>query len=72
MPVQQAVSDNTKCRCNAMLTPKIGRGNSSFRKPLLATLAILLGVVAIAYGSIWMYAVRSGPRVELGANSRMT
>ena len=51
-----------------MLTLKIIRGRSSFRKPFLATLAILLGVVAIAYGSIWMYAVRSGPRVELGFN----
>ena len=42
--------------------------SSSFRKPFLATLAILLGVVAIAYGSIWMYAARSVPRVELGFN----
>jgi phosphoserine phosphatase RsbU/P len=51
-----------------MLTLKIVRALSSFRKPFLATLAILLGVVAIAYGSIWMYAVRSGPQVELGFN----
>ena len=44
-------------------------GRPSFRKPLLATLATLFAVVAIAYGSLWMYAVRySGPRVELGFN----
>ena len=44
----------------------LGRG--SFREPVLATLAALLAVVAIAYGSIWMYAVRSTPQVELGFN----
>jgi len=44
---------------------------ASFRKPLLATLATLFAVVAIAYGSLWMYAVRHpGPRVELGFNIR--
>ncbi len=44
---------------------------ASFRKPLLATLAILFAVVAISYGSLWMYAVRhQGPRVELGFNNQ--
>ncbi|HVH89724.1 MAG TPA: PDZ domain-containing protein, partial [Terriglobales bacterium] len=41
---------------------------SSLQKPLLATLGTLLAVVAIAYGSIWMYAVRQRPKVELGFN----
>lgn len=42
---------------------------ASIRKPLLATLAILFAVVAVVYGSLWMYAVRyQGPRVELGFN----
>jgi len=42
----------------------------SFRKPLLASLATVFAVVAIAYGSLWMYAVRhQGPRVELGFNN---
>ncbi len=42
---------------------------ASFRKPLLATLATLFAVVAILYGSLWMYAVRhQEPRVELGFN----
>jgi len=42
----------------------------SFRKPLLAGLATLFAVVAISYGSLWMYAVRrSGPAVELGFNN---
>src|ERR1019366_5200085 len=45
------------------------QGRASFRKPFLATLATLFAVVAIVYGSLWMYAVRhpvSG--VELGFN----
>ncbi len=54
---------------SAMLTLKILREHASVRKPFLATLAILLAVVAIAYGSIWMYAVRSAPQVELGFNN---
>jgi sigma-B regulation protein RsbU (phosphoserine phosphatase) len=42
----------------------------SFRRPLLATLATVFAVVAILYGSLWMYAVRhQGPRVELGFNN---
>jgi phosphoserine phosphatase RsbU/P len=52
-----------------MPTLKMMRGRASLRKPLLAVLATLLAVVAIAYGSLWMYAVRSGPRVELGFNN---
>jgi sigma-B regulation protein RsbU (phosphoserine phosphatase) len=44
------------------------QGRRSLRKPFLATLAILLAVVAIAYGFLWMYVVRAGPRVELGFN----
>jgi phosphoserine phosphatase RsbU/P len=51
-----------------MRTLKTMLGRALFRKPVLATLATLLAVVAIAYGSIWMYAVRSAPRVELGFN----
>jgi sigma-B regulation protein RsbU (phosphoserine phosphatase) len=52
-----------------MLTTEIMGGRASFRKPLLATLATLFAVVAITYGSLWMYAVRyQGPRVELGFN----
>jgi len=44
------------------------------RKPFLATVATLLAVIAIAYGSLWMYAVRqtSRPAVELGFNSQHT
>src|SRR5882757_429796 len=53
---------------NAMLTLKAIRARLSFGKPFLTTLAILLAVVAVAYGSIWMYAVRAFPRVELGFN----
>ncbi len=52
-----------------MLTPKIMRGRASFRKPFLATLATLFAAVAVAYGSLWMYAVRyPAPGVELGFN----
>jgi hypothetical protein len=52
-----------------MPTPKIMRGRASFGKPFPATLATLFAVVAIVYGSLWMYAVRySGPQVELGFN----
>jgi len=51
-----------------MRTLKTILGRGSFREPVLATLAALLAVVAIAYGSIWMYAVRSTPQVELGFN----
>lgn len=60
----------TKIRCTAMPNPKIMRGRASFRKPFLATLAVLFAGVAIAYGSLWMYAVRrSSPPVELGFNN---
>ena len=53
-----------------MPTPKIMRGRASFRKPFLAILATLLAVVAIVYGSLWMYVVRHPvPRVELGFNN---
>src|SRR5580704_8240060 len=53
-----------------MLTPKIMSGRGSFRKPFLAILATLLAVVAITYGSLWMYAVRRPlPAVELGFNN---
>ncbi len=52
-----------------MLTVNTRREHSgAFRRPLLTALAALLAVVAVAYGSIWMYAVRSHPRVELGFN----
>src|ERR1039458_4817901 len=45
------------------------QGRASFRKPFLATLATLFAVVAIVYGSLWMYAVRHpAPGVELGFN----
>ncbi|MFZ0804034.1 MAG: SpoIIE family protein phosphatase [Terriglobales bacterium] len=45
------------------------RGRALLQKPLLATLATLFAVVAIAYGSLWMYGVRrSRPAVELGFN----
>jgi|SRR5579863_42902 sigma-B regulation protein RsbU (phosphoserine phosphatase) len=45
------------------------RGHTSFPKPFLATVAALLAIAAIAYASIWMYAVRQSPtRVELGFN----
>jgi sigma-B regulation protein RsbU (phosphoserine phosphatase) len=38
-------------------------------RPFLATLAALFAVIAIAYGCVWMYAVRhSHPAVELGFN----
>ncbi len=52
----------------AMSTLRMMLGRASFRKPFLAILATLLAAVAIAYGSVWMYSVRSGPRVELGFN----
>ena len=53
-----------------MPTLKIMHGRATFRKPFLATLATLFAVVAIAYGSLWMYAVRrSRPAVELGFNN---
>ena len=46
------------------------RERASFRKPFLATLATLFAAVAIAYGSLWMYAVRHpGTGVELGFNN---
>ncbi len=46
------------------------QGFRSSRKPLLATVATLFAVVAIVYGSLWMYAVRrSRPAVELGFNN---
>jgi sigma-B regulation protein RsbU (phosphoserine phosphatase) len=52
-----------------MLTTEIMGGRASFRRPLLATLATLFAVVAIVYGSLWMYAVRyAGPGVEFGFN----
>jgi phosphoserine phosphatase RsbU/P len=51
-----------------MSTLRIMLGRASLRKPFLATLATLLAAVAIAYGSVWMNSVRSGPRVELGFN----
>jgi len=44
-------------------------GRASFRKPFLAILATLFAVVAITYGSVWMYAVRHSPAVELGFNN---
>ena len=53
-----------------MPTLKIMRERASFRKPFLATLATLFAAVAIAYGSLWMYAVRyPGTGVELGFNN---
>jgi phosphoserine phosphatase RsbU/P len=45
------------------------RERALFPKPFLASVAALFALVAIAYGSLWMYAVRhSVPRVELGFN----
>jgi hypothetical protein len=42
---------------------------SALPRPFLATLAGVLALVAILYGSLWMYAVRyPGPVVELGFN----
>ncbi len=42
---------------------------ASSTKPFLKILATLFAVVAIGYGSLWMYAVRiSSPGVELGFN----
>jgi phosphoserine phosphatase RsbU/P len=53
-----------------ILTLRNMNGRASFRKPFLATLATLFAVVAIVYGSIWMYVVRrSQPAVELGFNN---
>jgi sigma-B regulation protein RsbU (phosphoserine phosphatase) len=53
-----------------MRKPKIMSGRASLRKPILATLATLFAVVAITYGSLWMYAVRRpGTVVELGFNN---
>lgn len=46
------------------------RGWSALPRPFLATLSILFAIVAISYGSLWMYAVRyPGPLVELGFNT---
>jgi len=43
---------------------------ASLRKPFLATMATLFALLAIGYGSLWMYAVRrSRPEVELGFNN---
>jgi len=48
---------------------RIMRGRALLQKPLLATLATLFAVIAIAYGSLWMYGVRrASPAVELGFN----
>jgi sigma-B regulation protein RsbU (phosphoserine phosphatase) len=53
-----------------MRKTKIMSRRSSLRKPILATVATLFAVVAITYGSLWMYAVRRpGPVVELGFNN---
>src|SRR6516225_7030370 len=42
---------------------------STLPRPFLAALAGVFGVLAILYGSLWMYAVRyPGPMVELGFN----
>src|SRR5438876_4890694 len=68
MPVQPPISHKHESLASAMRTLKTMLGRESFRKPVLATLATLLAVVAIAYGSIWMYAVRSTLQVELGFN----
>ncbi len=59
---------NTKLRCTAMPTLKMMLARASLRKPFVATFATLLAAAAIGYGSLWMYAVRSRPRVELGFN----
>jgi hypothetical protein len=68
MPVQPPISHKHESLASAMRTLKTMLGRESFRKPVLATLATLLAVVAIAYGSIWMYAARSTLQVELGFN----
>ncbi|HEY1270659.1 MAG TPA: SpoIIE family protein phosphatase [Terriglobales bacterium] len=51
-----------------MPTLKMMRERPSLRRAWLAILALLFAVIAIAYGCLWMYAVRSSPRVELGFN----
>jgi hypothetical protein len=52
-----------------MPTFKIMSGRVWLGRPFLATLASLLAAAAIAYGSLWMYAVRHPhPAVELGFN----
>jgi phosphoserine phosphatase RsbU/P len=68
MLVQPPIPQKNEKPISAMRTLKIILGRTSFRKPVLATLAILLAAVAITYGSIWMYAVRLAPQVELGFN----
>src|SRR5256885_1809657 len=55
MPVRDPIPREQETPINAMLRLQIMRERESFRKAFLATLAILLGAVAIAYGSIWMY-----------------
>lgn len=46
------------------------RGWSALPRPFLATLSVIFAIVAISYGSLWMYAVRyPGPLVELGFNT---
>lgn len=52
-----------------MTITKIMNSRASLQKPFLATVATVLAAVAVAYGSLWMYAVRhSAPGVELGFN----
>ena len=55
-------------RLRTMQESKIMRWEASSRRLFLVSLAILLAVVAITYGSLWIYAARSAPRVELGFN----
>lgn len=51
-------------------TPSLKQGWSALPRPFLATLSLIFAIVAISYGSLWMYAVRNpGPLVELGFNT---
>jgi sigma-B regulation protein RsbU (phosphoserine phosphatase) len=68
MPAQSPVLHKHETSESAMRTLKTLLGHAPFRRPVLATLSVLLAAVAIAYGSIWMYAVRSFPPVEFGFN----
>src|ERR1700737_357025 len=66
MPVPQSREHGSPVSAMSILRTMLGP--ASLRKPFLAMLATLLAAVAIAYGFVWMYSVRSRPRVELGFN----
>ena len=69
MPEQQPISHEHETPVHRDADTSNHARHSSYRRPFLATSGTLLAVVAIVYGSIWMYAVRrSQPAVELGFN----